>query len=112
MAFSDLIASLDSAVLNLYSEQTVVIHYQDGSLDETAQCVTVHPSQMEDYIPGSIKGTTVLFLFIRFVNFTVLPSHGDTATYAGLDYDVYEVDADREGGAILRLRRRNQRYDQ
>jgi len=43
-------------------------------------------------------------LFVRFSAITPRPRHGDTITINGIGYDLVEVEADREGGAVLKLR--------
>jgi hypothetical protein len=113
MAFSDLVANIDATCLSVFADGiTVTIHPQDGSPDVVTQYITKDPRMEDDYVPGSQQGTAVLLLFIRFNGLTPLPARGDTATVNAVDYDIFQVDPDREGGAVMRLRRRTQRWDQ
>ena len=114
MPFSDLIAAVDSHVQSVYSEATVVIHPQSGAADVTTQAVIKNPKYEEDYNPLGPPTTNPvnLLLFVRLAGLPTAPKHGDTATFAGEDYDVFDVDADLEGGGTLKLRKRGQRWDQ
>jgi hypothetical protein len=112
--FSTLVATLDSTVLNTFSDLNVTIYYQNsqpGVAPVTVQCVTKNPAMEEDYVPGSPQGTTVLLLFIQFIAILVLPTKGDIAVYGGVPYDIWEVAVDREGGATLKCRRRGQPFN-
>lgn len=115
MAFSDLQRAADNAILTALNEPTVTLHFADNSPTLTIQTLTKNPILQEDYVPGSQAGVTILLLFVRSesaTNSIRQVTKGDTATYGGVDYDIAQVDADREGGLTLRCRRRNQRFDQ
>jgi hypothetical protein len=114
MSFSNLIATVDAAVQSVYSEATVTIHPQSGSADVVTSAVIKNPKYEEDYNPLGPPTTNPvnLLLFIRLAGLSTAPRHGDTATFAGEDYDVYDVDADLHGGGTLKLRKRGQRWDQ
>lgn len=118
--FSDLIAALDSTVLDTFgNSRTVTIHFKDSYLDLTVPIVVKNPTYEEDYIPGSPastgQGTSVLILFVHLTTSQIaaarLPLEGDKATVSGVDYDIFRVGADREDGRTLYLRRTNQRWD-
>lgn len=116
MAFSDLIASMDGLILNTFQKTEadvptmLTIHFDNGDPDLTVQTVVKNPTMEEDYAPGSTQGTSMLILFVRFSS-TNSVQHGATATYGGVDYDIGEVNVDREGGATMKLRRRTQAYN-
>lgn len=115
MSFSDLQRAADQSILTALNEPKVTIHFADGSPTLTISSLTKNPALQEDYVPGSTAGVTVLLLFVRSeqaTNTVRQVQKGDTATYGGVDYDVFQVDADRAGGLTLRCRRRNQRFDQ
>jgi hypothetical protein len=113
MSFNSLVASLDSAVQSVFSESTVTIHPQSGQPDIITATVVKNPKFEEDYNPLTVNPNPVsLLLFVRLVSLSPVPKHGDTATFGGEDYDIFDVDADREGGGTLKLRKRNQRWDQ
>ena len=77
---------------------------QDGSGAQQITGIIQHPAMAEDYVPGSVQGTSVVRLFVRFANITPPPRHGDTITINGIVYDVVDVDVDAQGGAVLKLR--------
>ena len=116
MPFSVLVSLLDAACMDVFSETTVTIHPQSGAPDVAAPAIVKNPRYEEDYNPLGPPTTNpvVLLLFVRLAGLPTSPLHGDTATFAGEDYDVFDVDADLEGGGTLKLRKRGpgQRWDQ
>ena len=77
---------------------------QDGSGAQQITGIIRTPAMAEDYLPGGNPGTSVVRLFVRFVDLTPKPQHGDTVTINGTTYNVFEVEADVVGGAVLKLR--------
>lgn len=116
MSFSDLVASMDASLLSTFGEVQATLHFKDATPDLTLTAVVKNPAFEEDYVPGSAQGVGVLLLFIHMTPAQVAaaryPINGDTATVAGVDYDIWQVDTDREDGRTLRCRRRTQRFDQ
>jgi hypothetical protein len=123
MSFSSLSSALDSAVLSLFGDLSVTIHFSASNAyrpDLTLQAITKNPAYEEDYVPSSPassdQGVSVLILFVHLtpsqLSSSRYPLSGDTATIAGVDYDIFRSTADREDGRTLYLRRRNQRWDQ
>ena len=107
MSFSSLVANVTATVQNTFSDFSVTVNPQSGGMPYTIQCVTKNPALEEDYVPGSSTGTTNLLLFVQWAGLPVSPARGDTATVDSVNYDIFQIDVDREGGATLRLRRRN-----
>jgi hypothetical protein len=103
MAFSDLVNAMDAACLAAFGTP-VTFTPQDGSGPQQITGIIQTPAMAEDYVPGSVQGTSVVRLFVRFANLNPLPRHGDTIAINGIVYDVLEVAADTEGGAVLKLR--------
>ena len=103
MAFSDLIASMDTGCLATFGTPATFTP-QDGSGAQQITGIIQNPAMAEDYVPGSVQGTAVVRLFVRFSAITPPPQHGDGITINGIVYDLVEVEADREGGAVLKLR--------
>lgn len=103
MAWSDLVNTLDAACLATFGT-SVTFTPQDGSGAQQLSGIIQHPAIAEDYVPGSMQGTSVIRLFVRFATITPLPRHGDTITINAVIYDVVDVDVDAEGGAVLKLR--------
>ena len=50
----------------------------------------------EDYVPGSVQGTAVVRLFVRFAGIAPPPRGGDTVTINGTVYAVQEVAVDTQ----------------
>jgi len=103
MAFSDLVNTMDIACLDAFGTP-VIFTPQDGSGAQQITGIIQNPAMAEDYVPGSVQGTAVVRLFVRFANLARPPRHGDTVAIGGIVYDVLEVAVDTEGGAVLKLR--------
>jgi hypothetical protein len=103
MAWSDLVNALDTACLATFGT-AVTFTPQDGSGAQQLTGIIQRPAMGEDYIPGSVQGTSVVRLFVRFAGITPAPRHGDKITISAIVYDVVDVDVDAEGGAVLKLR--------
>lgn len=103
MAFSDLVNAMDTACLAAFGTP-VTFTPQDGSGPQQVAGIIQTPAMAEDYVPGSVRGASVVRLFVRFANLTPQPQHGDTIAINGIVYDVVEVEADIEGGAVLKLK--------
>jgi hypothetical protein len=103
MAFSDLVNAMDTACLDVFGTP-VTFTPQDGSAAQQITGIIQSPAIAEDYIPGSVQGTAVVRLFVRFASLSPSPRQGDTVAINTIVYDVLEVAVDTEGGAVLKLR--------
>ena len=103
MEFSDLVNAMDTACLDAFGT-AVTFTPQDGSGAQQITGIIQNPAMAEDYVPGTVQGTAVVRLFLRFANLTPPPRQGDTVAISGIVYDVLEVAVDTEGGAVLKLR--------
>ena len=103
MPWSDLINRMDSACLTVFGAPITFVP-QDGSGAQQIAGIIQSPAMAEDYVPGSVQGTSVVRLFVRFANITPPPQRGDAVTIAEISYCVQEVEADTQGGAVLKLR--------
>jgi len=103
MAWPDLVNKMDTACLTVFGTPATFTP-QDGSGAQQITGIIQRPALAEDYVPGSIQGTSVVRLFVRFANITPPPRHGDTVAINGVVYDLIEVEADTQGGAVLKLR--------
>ncbi len=103
MAWTDLVNALDTACLNTFGVPATFTP-QDGSGDQQITGIIENPAMAEDYVPGSVQGTAVVRFFVRFANITPAPQRGDVITLNGIVYTILEVDADTQGGAVLKLR--------
>lgn len=105
-------ARLQNACLDSFPA-SATLHPQTGGPDVPIRANILDPSMAEDYVPGSTQGTSVVHLFVRFVDISPLPQKGDTLTFNGAVYDLFEVTIGgssgmpSSGAAILKLRRKN-----
>lgn len=112
MAFRPLVEALDQACISTFqltddsgTPITVILHPQSGGPDIPLQVIEESPAFAEDYVPGSSQNVSVMRLFVRFVDISTPPQKGDTVSVNGVNYDLFEADVDREGGATLKIRR-------
>ena len=103
MPWSDLVNAMDTACLATFGTP-VTFTPQDGSGAQQITGIIQTPAMAEDYVPGSVQGTSVVRLFVRFASIAPPPRGGDTVTINGTVYAVQDVDVDTQGGAVLKLR--------
>jgi hypothetical protein len=48
------------------------------------------PPMGEDYMPGSVRGTSAIRLFVRFAVISPPPRHGDKMSITAIVYDVVD----------------------
>lgn len=75
-----------------------------GSVSVTG--IICDPAMEEGFLPGSSQGVSTVRLFVDYANVSPAPQHGDKAQINGTYYDVGEVNVDRNGGAVLKLKKR------
>lgn len=109
MAFSDMVAAVDNTCISVFGDGLTVLFFPQngagGAGGIPVGAITVDPRLLEDYVPGSSQGVTRLPIFVRFAGISPLPQKGDKFTVNGVNYDLPEAAVDREGGAILKLKR-------
>jgi hypothetical protein len=103
MAWTDLVNTMDTALLAAFGTPVTFVP-QDGSGEQQITGIIQNPAMAEDYAPGSVQGASVVRLFVRFANLEPQPKHGDALIINGIAYAVLEVEADTQGGAVLKLR--------
>ena len=103
MAWTDLINTLDAACIHIFGIPATFTP-QDGSGAQQITGIIQNPAMAEDFVPGSLQGTSVVRFFVRFANITPPPQHGDTIAINAVLYNVAEVEVDIQGGATLKLR--------
>jgi hypothetical protein len=103
MAFNDLIEALDTTCLTVFGEAAIFLPQTgEGPINITG---ITSPAPMEDVLTGGSPGTVVVYFFVRLVDITPLPRRGDRISYGTASYDIADVNVDRSGGAMLKLRR-------
>ena len=104
MAWDDQVSALDSACLAAFGVPAT--HMPTGAAAVPVIGIIQNPALVEDYVPGSAQGVSVVRFFVRFAEMNPQPAHGDQLLLNGILYDVFEIEADRAGGAVLKLRRK------
>jgi hypothetical protein len=106
VAFSDLINAVDNTCISVFGDGLTLSFYpQSGGGPISVPALTIDPRLLEDYVPGSSQGVNRLPVFVRFVNISPLPQKGDIFVANGINYDLPEAAVDREGGAVLKLKK-------
>lgn len=107
------VADLKRACQAEFGNVELVVHHANNAADDRVVAIT-RRAQDEDLRPGGVPTSAVYeILEVILADFIhSQPVKGDTCTANGTDYDIFQVDADRRGGADLRLRARGQRWDQ
>ena len=103
MSWSNLVNALDAACLATFGVSATFTP-QDGSGAQQITGIVQNPAMAEDYVTGSVQGTSVVRLFVRFAGIVPAPQHGDLIAINGILYNVAEVAVDTQGGAVLKLR--------
>jgi hypothetical protein len=80
---------------------------QAGGDPVTITGIIKNPGMADEFIPGSSQGVGVVRFWVDFDSVDPAPAKGDQITLNGVSYDVSDLDVDIEGGAVLKLRRRN-----
>jgi hypothetical protein len=118
LSFSSLTAAMDQTVASTFADTDqsgdvlrLTVHFTTGQPDVTLPVVVKNPAMEEDFVPGGSEGTNVVILWIPSSISTLVP-RGSTATYHGVDYDIFQSQVDREGGQTVKLRKRTTRWDQ
>ena len=103
MDWSSLSRTLDQTCVAAFG--IVATHTHGAGVGTQITGIVQSPNMAEDFVPGLTQGTSIVRFFVRFTGMTPLPIKGDHVTINGVGYDLFEVAADVEGGAILKLRR-------
>ena len=100
-------ASVNAAMIATFGVPAIFTA-QDGVAGwlapQTILGIVMRPAMPEDFPPGFGPGTTNLRFWVNFETISPSPQHGDQITFGGVTYVVQEVEADIDGGAILKLR--------
>ncbi len=104
MPWDDQVAAMDSACLAAFGVPAT--HMPPGADEVPITGIIQNPALAEDYVPGSAHGVSVVRFFVRLAGMNPQPAHGDELLLNGILYDVFEIEADRAGCAVLKLRRK------
>jgi hypothetical protein len=98
MAFADSIGRVDEACLRAFGRD---VDYLPGAGGEVSLRAVFQPArEAEDASPG-----VYAVLFVRVADLPAAPVRGDEVETGGVRYKVFDIEADAEGAAVLRLRK-------
>jgi hypothetical protein len=98
MIFAESTARMDEACLRVFGKDVTYLPQAGGQA--TIRGVFESTREPEDASPG-----VYAVLFVRLANLPAAPLRGDEVVIDGATYKVFEIEADAEGAAVLRLRK-------
>src|SRR5437016_5202550 len=108
MSFSGLMAKVDGTILDLFGTAqdnvAVILFPQSGGSFSITGIVKPAPIE-EEVVPGSASGASAVRFFVRPDTMNPSPQIGDQVSIGEVFYDVFDLQADNVGGAVLKLRR-------
>ena len=100
MAFADQVSRVDEACLRVFGRD--VLYLPEAGGQAAIRAVFQSAREAEDASPG-----VYAVLFVRMANLPAAPACGDEVEIDGVRYKVFDIEADAEGAAVLRLRKAN-----
>lgn len=97
MAFADSVGRMDDACLRVFGRD--VIYLPESGGQAAIRAVFQPARETEDASPG-----VYAVLFARLADLPLPPVRGDEVEINGARYKVFDIEADAEGAAVLRLR--------
>ncbi|HZV03905.1 MAG TPA: hypothetical protein VE999_02335 [Gemmataceae bacterium] len=98
MAFADSVSRVDEACLRVFGREITYLREAGG---QTLVHAVFQPArEAEDASPG-----VYAVLFVRAADLPTAPVRGDEVEIGGIRYKVFDIEADAEGAAVLRLRK-------
>ncbi len=91
------VRGLNAAVVETFGREVVYLPEAGGAA--TIRAVFQPAREAEDASPGIYA-----VLFVRLVDLPAAPVRGDEVEINGTRYKVFDIEADAEGAAVLRLR--------
>ncbi len=98
MAFADFISRVDEACLRVFGREVTYLPEAGGQA--LIRAVFQPAREAEDASPG-----VYAVLFVRLAGLPAAPVRGDEVEIDGVRYKVFDIEADAEGAAVLRLRK-------
>jgi hypothetical protein len=100
MAFADSVSRLDDACLRIFGREITYLPESGGQ--DSIRAVFQPTREPDDSSPG-----VYAVLFVRPADLPAAPVRGDEVEIGGVRYKVFDIEADAEGAAVLRLRKAN-----
>ena len=91
-------ASMDAACIAAFGRGIIYLPKAGGQI--AAQGIYQRTVELEDASPGIYA-----VLFVRQADLPAAPARGDEVEIGGVRYKVFDIEADAEGAAVLRLRK-------
>ncbi len=98
MGFADPVSRVDEACLRVFGREVTYLPEAGGQA--AVRAVFQPAREAEDASPGIYA-----VLFVRLLDLPAAPVRGDEVEIDGVRYKVFDIEADAEGAAVLRLRR-------
>ena len=98
MAFADSVSRMDEACLRVFGRDVTFLSEAGGSA--AVRAVFQPARETEEASPG-----VYAVLFIRLADLPAAPVQGDEVEIGGVRYKVFDIEADAEGAAVLKLRK-------
>jgi hypothetical protein len=98
MAFADSVSRVDEACLRVFGRE--VLYLPEAGGQAAIHAVFQPAREAEDASPG-----VYAVLFVRMADLPAAPVRGDEVEIEGARYKVFDIEADAEGAAVLRLRK-------
>ncbi len=98
MAFTVRVSRMDEACLRVFGREVLYLPEVGGQA--AVQAVFQPAREAEDASPG-----VYAVLFVRLSDLPAAPVRGDEVEIEGVRYKVFDIEADAEGAAVLRLRK-------
>jgi hypothetical protein len=94
------VSGLNAAVVQTFGREVVYLPEAGGAA--TVRAVFQPAREVEDAAPG-----VYAVIFVRLSDLPAAPVRGDEVEIEGVRYKVFDIEADAEGAAVLRLRLAN-----
>ena len=98
MTFADSLSRVDEACLRVFGRAVTYLPEAGGVA--SIRAVFQPAREAEDASPG-----VYAVLFVRLAELPAAPARGDEVEIGGVRYKVFDIEADAEGAAVLRLRK-------
>jgi hypothetical protein len=92
------VSGLNAAVVDTFGREVLYLPEAGGAA--TVRAVFQPAREAEDASPG-----VYAVLFVRLADLHAPPVRGDEVEIGGVRYKVFDIEADAEGAAVLRLRK-------
>ncbi len=89
--------SLNATVVGTFGREVLYLPESGGEV--SLRAVFQPTREAEDSSPG-----VYAVLFVRLAELPAAPARGDEVEFGGVRYKVFDIEADAEGAAVLRLR--------